>query len=193
MEMRNVRPKMARVFIREHLAIFSVKFFCCCQPQCIKLFHGQLLWARAIPYIPHSCRACGVRNSKSQFAAQPCSACLRSSGSAAQAALNVSSLGKLLSQKTECRHFAEDRSSLAVCNWRMEHERPLRFAGQNAVNPVAEFMGKRHHVVIRTQVIQERERLRAVPGKHKRTIKSSAAFSRGRGNVDALGRDETPG
>ena len=72
----------------------------------------------------------------------------------------------------------------------MEHEWSLRFAGQDAMNPVAEFMGERHDVVIRTQVIQKRERLRLVSRKHKRTIKGSAAFACGRRNVDALGRNE---
>ena len=94
-------------------------------------------------------------------------------------------LNVVISPKTEAV------SQYAIGGW--THQRPLRFTGQNAMNPVAEFMRQSHHVVIGTEVIQKRERLRPVSGKHERAIKSPATFAFGRGRINALGRNEALG
>ena len=47
------------------------------------------------------------------------------------------------------RHFPEHRRRFAVGDRGVEHQRALRFAGQDAVHAMPEFVRQRHHVLLR--------------------------------------------
>ena len=88
-------------------------------------------------------------------------------------------------QKSKRGHFAEHRRRFAVGDRRVEHQRALRFAGEDAVHAVAEFVRQRHHVPVGSQIIQQRVRHGFSARQHVRGIECAAAFFLRHRHVDA--------
>ena len=88
-------------------------------------------------------------------------------------------------EESERGHFAKYRCRLAVGDGGVEHQRPLRLAGKNAVDAVAEFVRQGHHVRVASQIIQESVGDRLPAGQNVRGVEGAAALFLHHRHVDA--------
>ena len=87
----------------------------------------------------------------------------------------VSRANEPVLQESKRRHFAEHGRRFAVGDRGVEHQRALRFAGENAVHAVSEFVRERHHVPVGSQIIHQRVGDRLSAGQNVGGIERAAA------------------